>query len=44
MQTDCGARAATRIRLLLSQPLQALLLGHPSGVSVAGKWVKDLLL
>ena len=38
-ETEWGARAAPRTSLLLSQPLQALLLGHLSRVSVAGKWV-----
>ena len=35
-----GARAAPRTSLLLTQPLQALLVGHRSRVSVADKWVR----
>jgi len=35
------AREAPRASLLLSPPLQALLLGHPSRTSVDGKWVRE---
>jgi hypothetical protein len=40
-ETEWGARAATRASLLLSEPLLALLLEHPSRVSIAGKWVRE---
>ena len=41
-ETEWGARAAPITSLLLSQPLQALLLGHFHRVSEDGEWVREV--